>query len=274
MIYIPAGRAFLSRQALLQLIQTDEINRIRPDEQPYQYDIYDIIDAPTGNYISEVRRVREWFLSPQVNERLNKNGNNACIEYLQKLNNDILKGSYIADKYNDYIRMQGSKDVKISYASSGQQEVIWLLNLLYAFAVEKRKCVIIIEEPETHLHPEAQYMLAKCIAAFSNYTKSEVIVSTHSPYVLSSFNNLIYAGKCRQSSVEHNKLNSIIHSESWLDPDTFSAYVLEQGEIRSIKDDDLAMIDIADLDAIASSQDTEYEQMSSLNSEVQLCATS
>ena len=268
MIYIPAGRAFLSRQALLQLIQTDEISRIRPDEQPYQYDTYDIIDAPTGNYISEVRRVREWFLSPQISERLKTNGNDAFIDYIQMLNSDILKGSYVADKYNDYIRIQGSKDVKISYASSGQQEVIWLLNLLYAFAVERRKCVVIIEEPETHLHPDAQYTLAKCIAAFSNYTDSEVVVSTHSPYVLTSFNNLIYAGKCGRSSVVHSELNDIIRSESWLDPDAFYAYVLEQGEIRNIRDDYLSMIDIADLDAVASSQDTEYEVMSSLYSEV------
>ena len=265
MVYVPAGRAFLSHQSLLHLIQTDEIKRINPYDQLSQYDI---IDAPTRNYISEVRRVREWFLSPQTNERRYEKDKDPFIKYLKGLTKSILKGSYEADRQNDYVRISDAKNVKISYASSGQQEVIWLLNLLYIYAVEKRKCMLIIEEPETHLHPEAQYMLAKCIAAFCNYTDSQIIITTHSPYVLSSFNNLTFAGKCGKLSAAQSKLNEIIPKESWLEPESFSAYILEQGEIRSIKDEDLSMVDIAELDAVASSQDTEYEKMLSLYSEV------
>ncbi len=119
------------------------------------------------------------------------------------------------------------------------------------------------------MHPEAQYMLAKAIAAFCNYTGSQIIITTHSPYILTSFNNLIYAGKCGEDASLNDKLKDIIPKESWIDPGVFSAYILEKGRIKSIKDDELAMMDVAELDAVASEQDTEYEKMLSLRSEVQ-----
>jgi AAA15 family ATPase/GTPase len=263
-IYIPAGRAFLSNQPLLQLIQGYEMRSMNPDEPFAQYDF---VDAPTRNYIYEVNRTRQRYLSPQIHEMFNKQDRSNKNDCIFELTRNILKGSYEVDKSGEYIRIKNNKKVKISYASSGQQEVLWLLNLLCLYSIEKRKCLLIIEEPEAHLHPEAQYMLAKSVAAFGNYTNSEVLITTHSPYILSSFNNLIYAGKCGKFESLQSKLNQIIQKESWIEPEAFSSYILEQGKCRDIKDVDLAMIDIAELDAVASAQDTEYEKMLRLYSE-------
>jgi predicted ATP-dependent endonuclease of OLD family len=275
--YIPAGRAFLSHQALLRLIAADEIRRIIPNNKFEKNDFaepsaYDIIDATTRSYIYEANRVREWHLSAQVRESLNTALKNGTSKYLSSLSRNILKGSYSADKYNDYIEIKDGKKIKLSYASSGQQEVIWVLNLLSSYVAEKRRCLLIIEEPETHLYPEAQYMLSKAIASFRNCTDSQILITTHSPYILTSFNNLIYAGECGKSSLAEDKLNEIVPKESWIEPEHFSSYILENGELQNIKDTDLAMIDIAELDKVASTQDTEYEKMLTLASEVKKCA--
>lgn len=268
-VYIPAGRALLSHQTLLRLILSDEIKGAGPDETISRYDV---IDAPTRNYISEVDRVRDWYLRPQIKTSPDEENAANDSEYLLSLSQEILKGSYIPDKHSDYLEIPGNGRVRLAYASSGQQEVLWILNLLNAYAIQKRKCFVIIEEPEAHLHPEAQYMLAKEIAAFTNGTDSQIIITTHSPYILSSFNNLIFAGKIGADLDHNNNLEEIIPSKSWLNPTEFFSYVLEKGTVKSIKDDDLSMIDIAELDAIASQQDSEYEKMLSLRSGQDRCS--
>ena len=60
---------------------------------------------------------------------------------------------------------------------------------------------IYIEEPEAHLFPTAQKRIVQLLARTFNNTNSnfQIIVTTHSPYILSSFNNLIYENKTRKN---------------------------------------------------------------------------
>jgi len=129
------------------------------------------------------------------------------------------------------------------------------------YAIINQKCFIFIEEPETHLHPDAQYLLAKYLAAFRNKTGSGLFITTHSPYILSSFNNLFYADKCADISKNTDSTNNIIPKQCWLKTDDFFAYIIENEVIKNIKDNELAMVDIAELDYVASKQDSEYEEL-------------
>lgn len=268
-VYIPAGRAFLSHQPLLQLIQADEMKRYNNSPN---YSPYDLLDAATRDYNVKVSRARSLFINREIDrmllDRKDKVGSSkaAILQFISNTSHSILKGDYLAEKYNEFIIVQDKK-IPLSYASSGQQEVVWILNLLYAYALDERKCLIIIEEPETHLHPEAQYLLAKYIAAFRNMTRSEIIITTHSPYILSSFNNLFYADKCGKNVSNANRISSVIPRQSWLNEHEFSSYILDNGCNRDIKDNDLAMIDLAELDAVASVQDSEYEKILAISQE-------
>ena len=55
-----------------------------------------------------------------------------------------------------------------------------------------RKAYFIIEEPESHLFPETQKKIMQFIAAVKN-NGNEILVTTHSPYILGELNNLLYA---------------------------------------------------------------------------------
>lgn len=46
-----------------------------------------------------------------------------------------------------------NEQVPINYTSSGQQEVLWLYNELYALMLKDEKAFVIIEEPEAHIYP-------------------------------------------------------------------------------------------------------------------------
>ena len=214
---------------------------------------FDIVDAPTRNYIAEVGRIREARIDDSVDDPM--------LSFLRETSGDILKGSYVYKDNYDYIELSDRKLVPLSYSSSGQQEVVWLLTLLRSYAALGQKSLIIIEEPETHLHPDAQYLLVKFIAAFLNNTGSQAIVTTHSPYILSSFNNLLYAAKRGKEAVNREAVDCIIPMQCWLNDEGFSAFIIEDATLRDIKDEAMAMADVGELDVVASMQDAEYEKI-------------
>ena len=82
------------------------------------------------------------------------------------------------------------KKIPINFASSGQQEVLWLLNQLYILMLKKEKAFVIIEEPEAHLHPELQQKMARLIINMMNLG-IPVWITTHSDTILQHINNMM-----------------------------------------------------------------------------------
>ena len=266
-VYIPAGRALLSRQALLDMIQTNELSVAF---QPASYSAFDLIDAMTRDYMREVSAMRAVLARTDLASLVQMVENpeqRDSFRYMYELQKVILKGEYNTDGRHDYLVLGQNKKVPFSYASSGQQEVIWITNLLLGFALNggKRNCIL-VEEPETHLHPDAQYALVKFISAYQNLTGSQILITTHSPYIISSLNNLFYASKISKSK-NWDSIHAIIPRQSWMDEEAFQSYSVENGSLVDIKDADLVMADISRLDSIASRQDDEYEAMLRLPAE-------
>ena len=85
--------------------------------------------------------------------------------------------------------------MKINLASSGQQEVVWIFNLLFYYLLEEKKVFLILEEPESHLYPESQRLIAEVLSLFANSDK-QILITTRSPYVLGTFNYLLIAAQC------------------------------------------------------------------------------
>ena len=87
-----------------------------------------------------------------------------------------------------------------------------------------------------------------------------VFLSTHSPYVMSAFNNLLKAGKIANESQEkENKINEIIPAGSFLRPGTVQAYFLGE-ESTSIFDDD-GLIDIDRLESASMNILNDYQKI-------------
>ena len=108
------------------------------------------------------------------------------------------------------------------YGSSGQQEALWILMLAFSIILEKRDAYFIIEEPEAHLFPIAQKDMVSLISLMSNVTGSRVIITTHSPYVLTSINILLYSGKVERAHTKNEK--DVIPKNLRISYDTFAAY--------------------------------------------------
>lgn len=137
-----------------------------------------------------------------------------------------LKGDYRPTSTGEHLYLDNGNKIPINYASSGQQEILWLYNQLYILMLREEKAFVIIEEPEAHLYPTLQKEIVEFIVQFSNLNQSSVLVTTHSPYVLTAANVLYYAGKLGKE--KRNKINRILNKEKWILPDAFSAFKLEQ----------------------------------------------
>jgi len=103
----------------------------------------------------------------------------------------LLKGEYYYQNEKEYIRLNNKKSLPINFVSSGQQEILWIVNLLFLWMIREKKVFVVIEEPEAHLFPRAQKEIVEFISLFVNSNDNNVMITTHSPYILTAANNLL-----------------------------------------------------------------------------------
>lgn len=71
-------------------------------------------------------------------------------------------------------------DLPITTIGSGVEMIISLLFLETLASLSKEKIIVLIDEPELHLHPRLQEKLVQYLIKFSK--ANQVFISTHSPY--------------------------------------------------------------------------------------------
>ena len=131
--------------------------------------------------------------------------------------------------YDIYVRMWSGKIVPLALAPSGIREVVTGILALtmiigireYPYARLMLLLNIFIEEPEAHLHPKAQKMLARIIAQAVNTKSKRVIMTTHSDYLLSALNNHILL-----SRLPPERLRGLSYSEKEAIPSEYVAAYL------------------------------------------------
>ena len=145
----------------------------------------------------------------------------------------ILKGEYRIDDQGEKIvftqaRTEVSKYVYLHNSSSGQQEVIRILQDIFINILERSKIFRVLEEPEAHLFPVAQKQLIELLSLMVNQDEdNQIIITTHSPYVLTVFNNLLFAKRvANKNPSTEAEVSEIIPQEFWLNANDFSAYSL------------------------------------------------
>jgi len=86
-------------------------------------------------------------------------------------------------------------DFPIDAVSGGVASIIDLVWQLYMFDSSGLPFVVIIDEPENHLHPEIQKSLLPSLA--KAFPKCQFIIATHSPFIISSIvDSNAYALRC------------------------------------------------------------------------------
>ncbi len=181
---------------------------------------------------------------------------------INEITNNIIHGNYLQESDQDWIIHQDNRKVRLSDASSGQQEAlpITLILSVLPFLKDAQSYHFFIEEPEAHLFPDAQKYMVELFSLVFNLTekKNGFFITTHSPYILTAFNNLIQAGNARKKIAERGnkpeelkKLYSIVSEDKILDIEDLGVYTLENGKLKSIIEEENRLIDENIIDEIS-----------------------
>lgn len=258
-IYIPAGRSMMT----LLSTQLNYIYSMMDDLQRRS------IDYCTQNYIERILQLKPFFsvsLEELVKSRKELTDQKLDANLLKKtidLIKKILRGEYRNIDGEERLQVSQNRYVKINFASSGQQEAVWILNVLFYYLLQGKKAHFIVEEPESHLYPDAQKLMTEFIALVKN-AGNQIVLTTHSPYILGTLNNLLYANKISKQ-VDKEKLHRIINRDRWLDFEKLSAYYVGDGQCRSCVDSEFQAIENEMIDGASEDINRDYDRMLVLN---------
>lgn len=119
---------------------------------------------------------------------------------------------------------------------------------------------LFVEEPEQNLYPESQRkLLLSMIAALKRALphgekESMMVLTTHSPYILSVLNVLIAWAVAMEQNPDNEALKSVLHEDYFLPSSAYSAYYIQDNGIFTnvmYKDDDITMISGNELDGVS-----------------------
>lgn len=135
---------------------------------------------------------RLFFRAPQnaVHNLLNEKKTE---EMLQNITS-IIGGKLFLNKDNEcyYQENENSPSVSVNNLSAGIKIFAILKSLLQNNQIMSNT-ILILDEPETHLHPRLQVVLAELIVLFQKTIGLKILLNTHSPYFLEAIE--VYSAK-------------------------------------------------------------------------------
>ena len=99
--------------------------------------------------------------------------------------------------------------------------------------------------------------------------KTEIVFSTHSPYILTTLNNLLLAKTVADDNINNlkilEKINGIVPQESRLSIKDLSVYEITDGIVSSIIDTSLNMVDADKIDGVSVKSSEDFGALLEIN---------
>jgi predicted ATPase len=182
---------------------------------------------------------RQLLVAEDVDSKLSP----AEVNDFQKIINHIeqmLRGKYVTDEEGEKIVFDATNFhafIYLTEASSGQKEVIRILQDFFWSALQNKSVLRIVDEPEIHLFPIRQKEFVEICAWLINANQqNKIILPTHSPYILTALNNCLYAGNIAKTKPD--EVEKVVPKHFWLTSEQVAAFMLKDGEFESLIDED------------------------------------
>lgn len=260
----PDVLTYTYKQELTGLVDAEDINTILSlgklsfriqentqfDESPFSFLLrYVMVDYILGNYqaldstfvlppsrgpilteqITPTTGMYSEFLNDMMGLNRIKPRPNTASDAVLSLFKRILEGE-VTKEEKTYVYTTGDISMPVSAAAASIREIAPLQIL--ARKQDVGKCAILVEEPEAHLHPLKQRMMADIIGALA-HDGAIMQITTHSDYFLRRLNELIMFSKALSVCGDKDKLDKLskavnIVQDMVIDEASVGAYWLEK----------------------------------------------
>ena len=186
-------------------------------------------------------------------------------DYLSKLvqnNNEAMTSGEIREFEKEIDKILNSK-----HLTEKQKQITISKISALSKKFNKKAFINIVEEPEQNLFPVSQKQMLESLVAICNQNKNnKLFISTHSPYILTILNNLLFAQRViDKNEKSESEVSEIINEITRINTNAFSAYVLEDAdngsEIKLLIDETTGMIAQNYLDTISEILGNEFNAL-------------
>lgn len=209
-VYFPAGRASLMEMKPFVSIQLLSSSRISAKSSPKMSSVFSDFFA----LLEKISATKD-ILNDQYDD------------LIYQLIGGRFEIKKISDTTHEYQYYTEKSPIPFHLLSSGVQELAPIL--LYIKYRMQPGDLIIIEEPEAHLHPANQLIMAQLITKMIR-DKVTVILTTHSDYLVEQLANHLKAGLL---SPEDRK-ELVFDSDYYIKSDEIAVYLMEKSEKKNL----------------------------------------
>lgn len=184
LVYLPVNRSASGFQSNVELAGYNAYETKRHSDATSSRSASSIVNLAVGRLAHKYRMLLEKDKGIAASEFLEDGNLQELTKLLSELGYEwsLETINPLKNQYDIRLTKQGSSFL-VGAASSGERE---LLTYLFAiFALNVRDALIIVDEPELHLHPKWQKTLLQLFIRLAQFTGNQFLLATHSPTFVS-----------------------------------------------------------------------------------------
>lgn len=181
--------------------------------------------------------------------------------------NPLLDVTYKFEGGMDRVYLKDGTALNLKDTASGYQTIIPLMLVVEYLTQDKDLSphYFIIEEPELNLYPSTQKALVEWLVKKCKESGSKLLMTTHSPYILTAMDNLIKAGEvAKQKPEEEKAISKIVKKDYWLDFDNVGVYYINKGKAKNLMNKTNRTINATAIDDVSEEMGVTFDKLLSI----------
>jgi predicted ATP-dependent endonuclease of OLD family len=184
MVYLPVNRTANPLSSTIELHGYNPFEEKRQSDATISRTQFSMVQLAIGRMAQRFRLLLEKDTGKAAEEFRADEGLRELTRILTRLGYEwnLICTNPLRNSYDIELKKQGTSFL-VSRASSGEREL--LTYLFTIFALNVRDALIIVDEPELHLHPKWQAILLDLFEELTEKTGNQFLLATHSPTFVS-----------------------------------------------------------------------------------------